>query len=497
MKPANVVAVMDVGSNSGRVVVFERDTPAHLRALAGSRASLRLIADVDRRGELSESTMGRVMEALRDFKALAGGAGATRIAAVATAAMRDASNGRLFAVRLRRELGISIEIISGAEEARYGFTGAMRGLDVSSGLLFDVGGGSMQVTRFDRRQRGRGVSLPLGALRLSEQFLESDPPTRPQLRRLREHVRAQLADAGVKRFARGDCLVGTGGTLRNLAKIDHAAQEYPIGTLHGYDLPLDRLRETVELLASLKEKRRDNLQGLSAERADSIVGGAVAIQTVAEFIGAASITVSSQGVREGLALQLLGVPAGSPEAVRTASLSSLVARFAGWRRETATRREGLASVLYRTLEPRGPAMVAAAVRRTAGVLDIGRALDVTNRHAHVADIVLTTELTGFTHAELALLAAIVRRAGNRHADVGSLAAIGGVDPAVVERASIVLALSDEIEARCPPGRSITVRSRVGRDVTLSIPVLRSWLEGDLDKRFARAFGRELVVSKST
>jgi len=142
-------------------------------------------------------------------------------------------------------------------------------------------------------------------------------------------------------------------------------------------------------------------------------------------------------------------------------------------------------------------MVAAAVRRTAGVLDIGRALDVTNRHAHVADIVLTTELTGFTHAELALLAAIVRRAGNRHADVGSLAAIGGVDPAVVERASIVLALSDEIEARCPPGRSITVRSRVGRDVTLSIPVLRSWLEGDLDKRFARAFGRELVVSKST
>ena len=172
--------------------------------------------------------MGRVMEALRDFKALAGGAGATRIAAVATAAMRDASNGPLFVARLRRELGISIEIISGAEEARYGFAGAMRGLDVSSGLLFDVGGGSMQVTRFDRRRRGRDVSLPLGALRLSEQFLESDPPTRPQLRRLREHVRAQLARADVKRFSPANA-VGTGGTLRNLAKIDHAAQQFPIG----------------------------------------------------------------------------------------------------------------------------------------------------------------------------------------------------------------------------------------------------------------------------
>ena len=158
----------------------------------------------------------------------------------------------------------------------------------------------------------------------------------------------------MERFSRGDCLVGTGGTLRNLAKIDHAAQRYPIGTLHGYDLPLSRLMETVELLASLKEKRRDDLAGLSADRADSIVGGAVAIQTVAEFVGAARIVVSNQGVREGLALQLLDVPAGSLEAVKTASLSSLVARFTGWRPETATRREGVASVLYQAIEPRGP-----------------------------------------------------------------------------------------------------------------------------------------------
>src|SRR6187401_1145818 len=92
----NLIAVIDVGSNSGRVVVFERDSSNHLRALAGSRASLRLVEDVDTRGKLSEVTMAHVTEALCDFKAIAKGAGARRIVAVATAAMRDASNGPLF-----------------------------------------------------------------------------------------------------------------------------------------------------------------------------------------------------------------------------------------------------------------------------------------------------------------------------------------------------------------------------------------------------------------
>jgi exopolyphosphatase/guanosine-5'-triphosphate,3'-diphosphate pyrophosphatase len=490
---SEVVAIIDIGSNSGRVVVFERDTARHLRTLAGSRASLRLVDDVDRRGELTEPTMARTTEALRDFKALATGAGATRIVAVATAAMRDASNGGLFAERVRRELGIGIEIITGAAEARYGFAGAVRGLEVSSGLLFDVGGGSMELTSFQRRRRGNDVSLPLGALRLSTKFLESDPPTRAELRRLRDHVRRQLSGADVKRLSRGDHLVGTGGTLRNLAKIDREAHRYPIASLHGYQLRFDRLTEIVESLARMKEKHRDDLRGLSAERADSIVGGAVAIQALAERVRATQIVVSGQGMREGLALGLLGLPVGSPESVKEASLSSLVARFDGWRSESAARRQNVASTLYRAIEPRGPAILMGAVRHAAGVLDIGRTFDVVNRHEHLAEILLSTELTGFTHGELALLAAIVRRAGDRHADIRSLAGIGGVGPKSIERAAIILCLADEIEARCPPGEPIAIRAEASRNVTLSIPVLPSWLATDLERRFERAFERALIV----
>ena len=492
------VAVIDIGSNSGRVMVFERDASKHLRLLAGSRAPLRLVHDVDTRAQLSEETMARTMEALRDFRAIATGRGATRIVAVATAAMRDANNGALFAQRVKRELGIRIEIIAGLAEARFGFTGAVRGLGVSNGALFDLGGGSMQIARFTRRRLVDAVSLPFGALRLTEKFLRSDPPTGKQVKRLRDHVRSRLAKDGVRRLAGTDRLIGTGGTLRNLAKIDRQARRYPIGSLHGYELSVDRLADVVERLAATREKRRDEIPGLSADRADSIVGGAIAIQTLAEFVRAKYILVSGQGVREGVALGLLKMAVGSPETVQEASLSSLVSRFDGWRADAAARRRGVASALCRALEPRAPAVIAQSVDRAARILDIGSSFDVVDRHEHAADILLTTDLTGFSHDELALVSAVIRRAGDRHADVPSLAFVrDALRRGLLDRAAIILALADEIEARCPRGGRIAVECRIGRTVTLSVPMLPSWLAKDLDTRFERAFGHPLVVRHGT
>jgi exopolyphosphatase/guanosine-5'-triphosphate,3'-diphosphate pyrophosphatase len=488
------VAVIDIGSNSGRVMVYERDAASHLRLLAGSRASLRLVHDVDTRRQLTEEAMSRTLEALRDFQAIAASAGATRLVAVATAAMRDARNGSLFTERVRRELGIVVEIIGGLKEARFGFAGAVRGLAVANGLLFDLGGGSLQVTRFAARRMGSAVSLPFGALRVSEKFLESDPPTSKQLRRLREDVLARLAKARVGRLDRQGRLVGTGGTLRNLAKIDRETRHYPIRSLHGYELPLDRLAEVADRLASTKKKRRDDIPGLSAGRADSIVGGAIVIHTLAEFVRAKSILVSGQGVREGVALGLLRLGIGSPEGVARASLASLVSRFDGWRPNSAVRRRAIAASLQRALEPRAPKTVVSAIDGAALVLDIGRTLDVVDRHEHVADILLTTDLTGFTHQDLALMSGIVKRAGDRHADVLSMAPLqNAVEGALLDRAAIILALADEIEARCPPGRPIAVTCEVGRHVVLTVRALPSWLAKDLDTRFERAFGRALIV----
>jgi exopolyphosphatase / guanosine-5'-triphosphate,3'-diphosphate pyrophosphatase len=488
------VAVIDIGSNSGRVVVLERDRAGHLRLLTGSRASLRLVHDVDERQSLSEESMARTMEALRDFHAIAAGVGAKRIVAVATAAMRDARNGALFMDRIRRELHIRVEIIDGQEEARYGFAGAVRGLPVSSGLLFDLGGGSMQVSHFTRRRLARATSLPLGALRLSEKFLTSDPPRSKEVRRLRAHVWKHLKRANVGHLGRGEYLVGTGGTLRNLAKIDRNAHRYPISRLHGYTLTLERLLEIVQRISATRQKNRDDISGLSAERADSIVGGAVAIETLMEFVRAREILVSSQGVREGIALRLLKMAVTATKDVKEASLGSLVSRFDGWQPEAAARRRAVAASLLRALEPRADPKVAEAVDHSARVLDIGRSFDFVDRHEHVADILLATELNGFTHEELALASVLVRLAGDRHADpklLGKLIVLA--DRAQLDRGAVILALADEIEARCPHGQAIAVKCAVGRDVKVSVPLLPSWRASELGQRFERAFRKPLVV----
>src|SRR6185436_19885767 len=316
------------------------------------------------------------------------------------------------------------------------------------------------------------VSLPFGALRVSEKFLDSDPPTKKQIRRLRQLVLANLKKARIDRLSPGHVLVGTGGTVRNLAKIDREARHYPIRSLHGYELPVDRLAEVVDRLASTRRKHRDEVAGLSAERADSIVGGAIVVHTLAEFVRADSILVSGKGVREGVAQGLLNLTMGSPDAVQTASLESLVSRFDGWRPAAAARRREVAATLHRALEPRASASVASAIDRAALVLDIGRSLDVVDRHEHVADILLTTDLAGFSHEDLALMSAIVKRAGDRHADVISMAVVpDSLDVELLERAAIILALADEIEARCPRDRRITIDCEIGRHVLLTVRAL--------------------------
>ncbi len=233
LEVGEAVAVIDIGSNSARIVAYGKDAADHLRMLASTRAALRLVRDVDAHKSLGSEAMDRALTALEDFRAIALGAGATRILAVATAAMRDAADGAALLERIRRELGIEVRLIDGDEEARYGFAGGIRGLPVEHGLLFDMGGGSLQLSRFRERRLVQAWSLPLGALRLSRAFLTSDPPRPREIRALQEHVRELVEAAGIPRLEAGDTLVGTGGTVRNLAKIDRRRQVYPIARVHG------------------------------------------------------------------------------------------------------------------------------------------------------------------------------------------------------------------------------------------------------------------------
>jgi exopolyphosphatase/guanosine-5'-triphosphate,3'-diphosphate pyrophosphatase len=492
------VAVVDIGSNSGRVMVYRPEPGGHLHILAGSRASLRLARGLDDGGRIPDEALERTFEALRDFRSIARGSGVRRIVAAGTSALRDAANGPAFVRRVRRELGFSIRVLSGVEEARYGFLGAVGGLPVDDGALFDLGGGSLQVVRFRDRKLVGATSVPLGALRVSDAFLEGDPPSPREIRRLREHARGVLTKAGVSRLGEGEELVGTGGTLRNVAKVDQRSAGYPIARLHGYVLTRGRLRDVVGRLASEKQKKRGRTPGLNSDRRDSIVGGAVVIETLVDVLGAGEILVSGQGVREGMALGLSRETLAPSAVVRRSSLEGLARRFSGWSADRAERRAAAARALQSALLPAVGREMQEALEHGARVLDIGRTVDFFDRHEHVADLVLATDLAGFSHRQVALLAAVVAAAGEEENRLDALAPlVRREDRGPVRQTAVVLAFADEITERSPPGSTpgVDVRGRSGRTV-VTVRGLESWGVRGLDEHFEEAFGRPLRVVPS-
>jgi exopolyphosphatase/guanosine-5'-triphosphate,3'-diphosphate pyrophosphatase len=370
------------------------------------------------------------------------------------------------------------------------------GLPVEHGALFDVGGGSMQVSRFRQRKLASSVSLPLGSLRLSDAYLRSDPPSKREIRRLRDHVRKLLEEAGVTPLERGEELVGTGGTVRNLAKVDRRGRRsYPITRLHGYVLSHRRLTDVVDQIVTTRLKKREQISGLNDDRGDSIAGGGLAIDTLMEVLGAPQLVVSGQGVREGLATSLVTDHLSSPAAVRESSLAALAARFDGWVEEPARRRTALATTLVDTLELKPDPEVREALLQATRLLDIGRSVDFFERHEHVADIVLATDLNGFTHRGVALLSAILRQGGDEQADPRLYAPLlDEKDRPAIARAGALLVLADDIEERCPDGLPLEIDCRVRNDeVLVTVPALLAWRPRTVAKRFAKAFDRQLVV----
>ncbi|HEV7465927.1 MAG TPA: Ppx/GppA phosphatase family protein [Candidatus Dormibacteraeota bacterium] len=493
--PTPPLAVIDIGSNSGRVAVLSLTEDGHLEMLSDGRTSLHLIDDVAALGRLSPEAIDRVVRAVHDFLCIAVTAGAERTVAVATAAVREATNGDELARRLLEDTGVTLEIIDGTEEAHYALVGAVHGLAVEDGMLVDIGGGSLEISRFRGREAVSTWSLPLGAGRLTAGFLTSDPPRAAEMNALRDHVEATLQEVGVPVLEPTEQLVGTGGTIRNLAKIHRARITYPIPRMHGYVLDREHLRDVVDQLVMVPLARRDAIPGLSRDRADTVTGGGLAVLTVMDWIQARSLVVSGQGLREGVALEHTGrLP--SSAAARRASVAALVARFTTWEEGRASRRRRIAATLLDALMPHVDEDLRDTLDHAALILDVGRSVDYYQRWEHAAAIVVAADLRGFTHRRIALLASTIAGAGGGRPNVRAYAPVlSAADRRPVEQLSVILALADQIERRSGDSDGVPQVRQHDRRRTVAIRLAGCavWQSTELARRFKRAFGRDLSV----
>lgn len=491
----HTLGVIDIGSNSGRVLVARVMGAAHLEVVGDARSPLRLVRDVARRGTLTTETIDRTLAIVRGFMAIAARAGADRTVAVATAAVREATNGDELIDRARHQLGLEVDIADGVAEAQLGFLGAVHGLPIEHGIVLDVGGGSLQLVHFRNRRLERSWSVRLGALRLNDQFLKSDPPTRGEMRNLKQHVYETLQKAGVRPLLSDERLIGTGGTVRNLAKIDRRLLgDYPISRLHGYVLDRRRLDDVGTLVSTQSAGERGRVPGLNADRADSIVGGVLVVQSVMDRLLASSLTVAGYGLREGVALRTMAREAASVADVRAAAVSALGSQFRRWDPVLAERRAALAERLLEVLRPDFETEHVAAAACAARLMDVGASIDHYRRFAHSARIAADANLDGYAHRTVATISAALLAIGEREASVkGYAPLLATADVPVVEQIAAVVGLADALVRYGSDEVDHVPAQRSNGHVAVDTALVDDWPLDPATRRAERAFGVRLEI----
>jgi len=303
MPTSELLIFIDIGSNAVRCLLIELTPGNGFEVLRQERAQTRLGGGCG--GLLPEASVADTVEVISSFfreirKEVLNGQ-PPRVLAVATAAVRDAKNRNILLDRLKKEVGVTVRILSGEEEARLGALATLERLAFRDGVVIDLGGGSLQISHIRAGGIHRAASVPLGAVRTTKRFFKNDPPTKREVLALREEVQKQVRLI-LPPVREGKTLVGLGGTVRTLASMQIATLAGERPSRQGFIVwrsDITRLREQLENLP-VRERRR--LPGLKEERVDIILAGAVVVEEVMALGNYGALTVCTDGVRHGLLL---------------------------------------------------------------------------------------------------------------------------------------------------------------------------------------------------
>ncbi|OGX68560.1 MAG: hypothetical protein A2189_00390, partial [Paenibacillus sp. RIFOXYA1_FULL_44_5] len=294
------IGMIDIGSNSIRLVIYEKVGKSANRVLDESKASARLSEKVGVDKILAHEDIMSIVQILLHFKGLCEAQEVQVIRAVATAAIRNAENYDEIIQTLHVHTGLQIEILSGKEEARLGFLGAINTLDLNTGLLIDIGGWSTEITYFQDREIVHSVSIPLGAVNVTKRYTKNGNAKPAEIVKIQQMMTEALENELWIKQCQGLPLIGMGGTIRTLAKIDQKQKKYSFPAIHNYSLLPHEGEEILHRIASMNVGKRKKITGLASDRADIIAAGLILLQTIMTYTSVSNLIVSGSGLREGL-----------------------------------------------------------------------------------------------------------------------------------------------------------------------------------------------------
>ena len=514
------IAAIDIGSNSIKLAVVEAAASDSFAVVAREKETVRLGHETLTRRRLSAAAIERAVDCIRRFRSIAEARGAEHVICAATASVREADNARAFVREVARQAGVRVEVLPGVEEARLIGLAASRGCAEPGAALLniDIGGGSTEITLMRKGAAERLFSLKLGAVRLTDQFVKSDPVRPKALRAMRDEIQSQLERAErVLRDARWQQTSGTSGTIlaiggalrrgHDAAGNGHAAAAAAAPA--GAGVSFGELARFNERMAAMRLEERCAVRGISTQRAEIVVAGGQILEGVMRALGVNFVRACDWSLREGLIIdRLRGMEADAlPPAPDVSDARLLgahaVGRRYGYEEAHARRITKFAEQLFDCLaSEHGMTRHERTLLSAAALLhDVGYHIAHDGHHKHTLYLIRSSELTNFSEAERDVIANVARyHCGapprKRHRD---FAALGEQDQLTVRRLGAILRVADALD-RSHDGRveEISCARDGGKlkvEMLSALPCDREALaarqKSDL---FGRVFGLRLALS---
>lgn len=417
---SRVVSFIDIGTNSIRLLVVRFNPNHSYTVLSRQKQQVRLGEGEFDEEEILPAAMDRAVLVCRQFTDLARTFSCEEFVAVATAALREATNKNDLLNRLRHEARLDVRVISGREEARLIYMGIASGthLEDQKAFFIDIGGGSTEIAVGGSRQYEYLGSFRLGAIRLTNQYFGAaytDPVSQDQYRKIQQHVKNTIVtDLPKIRKLRCDLAIGSSGTIMNLAEIASRSQPHDGGSRRE-EISYRDMRKVIEHLCSLGLEERRKVPGMNPERADIIIAGAAILDTLMKELCIVGIRISTRGLQDGLLADYLSrmdeFPLFGELSVRQRSVLQL-GRSCGINEAHARTVTTLALELFDSAKRIGLHQYSERERElleyATFLHDVGSFISYTNHHAHSWYIISNAELLGFDHKEIATIANIAR-----------------------------------------------------------------------------------------
>lgn len=498
------LAAIDIGSNSVRMLVADVRAEGGYRLLTEERAQTRLATGMVGTGRLNDERADQTVEALARMVEIAHNYKVDSIRAVATAAVRDAGNGPEFLDRVERATGVRIELASAGDEARLTFLGARANFELRGRtVVLDIGGGSVEIVRAVGDAIESDRSLPLGAVRLTEQFDKGDPLSDKSFKRMRRYVRRMLAAEFGEDPPAAQVVVGSGGSVTALAGMAARVEKWSYLTVHGAELTQAQVAQQLSMVRRMSLEERKSIPGLPEHRADIIVAGALVVAEVMRLFDANTLVVNAKGLREALVLDTIERANATPprKADRLGGVMEF-ARRTRYERDHALHVATLALSLFDQLaEPLGLDPNERQLLEAAAILhDVGYFIGYEDHHKHTYHLITHADLPGFSPREVLVVASTARyhRGALPARKHEAMRRLTPEDRVRTERLAAILRLADGMDrSRISLVRAVRATVTDDRvdimliaDDPIDVEVYGARQKGSL---FERVFGMELAV----